>query len=414
MLFQPPDPAAVAPPTAVAGPAQGDPAAAGREPPTDAPAVAPHPRPSAEALPPAAEADTASGTPDSPPGRRRTPAASGRRAPAARADAEAVGKPVPKAADRATARTAPPAERATPTAKTAAGPTEENRAEEAIRAKKASSARKAAPKKSATREKSAAPEKKATAARKTTGVRKTAPARKTAAADPGPERPQVTMTMAEEASARTPEAGWRAVAARVADHPGFAPELLALAAVDALGSAARDRVEQLRRTYPGADADGLARLVTRRFVRLAGTAGAFAVGAGLLAPVAELAAALWAQASLVLHLAAVHGRDPGHPDRAAELLVLTQVHPDIDTARAALDAVRSAGAPADGPWPRAVEAAWRLATPLAAQAGAWLMLRLASRLLPGAALLAAVAGDSAAAERLAARAGALYRPTRPR
>ncbi|MGW5672858.1 hypothetical protein ACWEVO_33870, partial [Micromonospora sp. NPDC003776] len=166
--------------------------------------------------------------------------------------------------------------------------------------------------------------------------------------------------------------------------------------------------------YPEADGDGLARLATRRFVRLAGTGGALAAGSGLFAPVAELAAVLWTQANLVLHLAAAYGRDPGDPDRVAELLALTQVHPDVGTARAALDAVRSAGAPVDGAWPRAAEAAWRLATPLAAQAGGWLGLRLASRLLPGAAVLTAAAGDAAAAERLAARTTALYRPARAR
>ncbi|MFU8854766.1 hypothetical protein ACNAW0_27930 [Micromonospora sp. SL1-18] len=215
-------------------------------------------------------------------------------------------------------------------------------------------------------------------------------------------------------SGRTPAAGWRALIARLPDHPGFAPELLALAAVDALGPVARGWVDRTRGTYPDADADGLARLAARRFVRLAGTGGMVAAGAGLFAPVAELAAVLWAQASLVLHLAAVYGRDPGHPDRVAELLVLTQVHPDIGAARAAVEAVRSAGAPADGPWPRAAEAAWRLATPLAAQVGGWLGLRVAARLLPGAGVLAAAAGGSAAAERLAARAVAIYRPARPR
>ncbi|WP_433315105.1 hypothetical protein [Micromonospora chersina] len=199
---------------------------------------------------------------------------------------------------------------------------------------------------------------------------------------------------------------------RVLDHPGFAPELLALAAVDALGPRAADWVQRTRDAYPDADADGLARLVTRRFVRLAGTGGALAAGAGLFAPVAELSAVLWTQANLVLHLAAVYGRDPAHPDRVAELLVLTQVHPDGGTARAALDAARSAGAPAEGSWSRAAEAAWRLATPLAAQAVGWLGLRLAARLLPGAAALAAATGDRASAERLAARAITLYRPTR--
>ncbi|WP_253866113.1 hypothetical protein [Micromonospora sp. WMMA2032] len=214
------------------------------------------------------------------------------------------------------------------------------------------------------------------------------------------------------AVARTPVEGWRAVGPRLRDHPGFAPELLALAAVDALGPRARDWVEQVRRAYPQADADGVARLATRRFVRMAGTGGALAAGAGLFAPVAELTAVLWTQANLVLHLAAAYGREPAHPDRAAELLVLTSVHPDDGTARAALAAARAADEPADGPWGRVAEAAWRLATPVAAQAGGWLGLRLAARLLPGAAALAAATGGTAAAERLAARAVARYRPTR--
>ncbi|MEU1687464.1 hypothetical protein [Micromonospora sp. NPDC005707] len=260
---------------------------------------------------------------------------------------------------------------------------------------------------------------------------KTAPAKRVSAAQVGPPDPQAEVEAAATGSAARPAVagevvpapaahlgrpvegqGWRAVGVRVLEHPGFAPELLALAAVDALGPRAADWVQRTRDAYPDADADGLARLVTRRFVRLAGTGGALAAGAGLFAPVAELTAVLWTQANLVLHLAAVYGRDPAHPDRVVELLVLTQVHPDAGTARAALDGVRSAGAPAEGSLSRAAEAAWRLATPLAAQAAGWLGLRLAARLLPGAAALAAATGDATAAERLAARATSLYRPPR--
>ncbi|MGW5080752.1 hypothetical protein [Micromonospora echinospora] len=215
-----------------------------------------------------------------------------------------------------------------------------------------------------------------------------------------------------EHAARTQKKGWRAVGPQLRDHPGFAPELLALAAVDALGPRAREWVAQVRRAYPEADADGVARLATRRFVRMAGTGGALAAGAGMFAPVAELAAVLWTQANLVLHLAAAYGRDPAHPDRAAELLVLTLVHPDDGTARAALAAALAADEPADGPWGRVAQAAWRLATPVAAQAGGWLGLRLAARRLPGAAALAAAIGGTATAERVAARAVARYRPGR--
>ncbi|MEU1590493.1 hypothetical protein [Micromonospora sp. NPDC005710] len=211
---------------------------------------------------------------------------------------------------------------------------------------------------------------------------------------------------------RTPESELRAVAARVLDHPGFAPELLALAAVRSLGPGAAEWAVGLRTRYPDASADGLARLATRRFVRSAGAGGATAALAGFFAPVAELAAVLWTHSELVLHLAAAYGEDPTHPDRAVDLLVLTQVHPDRASAAAALTAAESPGDPVEGAWPRAAEAAWRLAAPLTAQAGGWVVLRLAARLLPGAAVLAATLGDSAAADRLAARAVAVYRPGR--
>ncbi|WP_240742337.1 hypothetical protein [Micromonospora zingiberis] len=214
------------------------------------------------------------------------------------------------------------------------------------------------------------------------------------------------------ASGRTPDLELRALVARVLDHPGFAPELLALTAVEALGPRAAEWARRLRETYPQASADGLARLAGQRFVRQAAVGGASAALAGAFAPVVELAVVLWSQANLVLHLAAAYGRDPAHPDRAAELLVLTQVHPDLETAESALAAARAADGPGEEPGLRAVEAAWRLAAPLAAQAGGWLALRLASRLLPGAALLAAAAGGTATTQRLTARTITTYRPHR--
>lgn len=210
-------------------------------------------------------------------------------------------------------------------------------------------------------------------------------------------------------SGRTTAGELAALRTRLLAHPGFAPELLAMAAVEGIGPRAREWAHGLRAAYPDADPDGLARLATRRYVRLAGVGGAAAAGAGVFAPLAELAVVLWTQSALVLHLAAAYGRDPVHPDRAVEVLVLTQVHPDADSARAALDAARAADGPGEGPWPRAVEAAWRLAAPLAAQAGGWAVLRLVARVLPGAAVLAAAAGDAAATERLAARTVTGYR-----
>ncbi|MGC1210804.1 MAG: hypothetical protein WA890_05980, partial [Micromonospora sp.] len=92
--------------------------------------------------------------------------------------------------------------------------------------------------------------------------------------------PEPPLAVREPGSGRTAVAEWRAISARVLDHPGFAPELLALAAVAALGPRARDWAEGLRAAYPDADPDGLARLAARRFVRLARAGGAVAAGAG--------------------------------------------------------------------------------------------------------------------------------------
>ncbi|MEO3770699.1 hypothetical protein [Micromonospora sp. B9E7] len=255
---------------------------------------------------------------------------------------------------------------------------------------------------------SASPTKRAAAPRKSTTPKKVVPAPvvEQVAVEPRAEQQAV------RASGRTPESELRAVAACVLDHPGFAPELLALAAVRALGPGAGEWAARLRNRYPDASADGLARLATRRFVRSAGAGGATAALAGFFAPLAELTSVLWTHANLVLHLAAAYGKDPAHPDRAVELLVLTQVHPDAASAEAALAAAQEAGDPVEGGWPRAAEAGWRLAAPLTAQAGGWVALRLVARLLPGAAMLAAALGDAAAADRLAARTVAAYRPAR--
>lgn len=209
-------------------------------------------------------------------------------------------------------------------------------------------------------------------------------------------------------------------ARRVIDHPGYLPELLALAAVDGLGPPARAWAARIRTVYPGATTDGLARLATQRYVRLAVTGATLSTATGLLAPLAGLAAVTWAQAGLVLHLAAAHGHDPTQPDRAADLLLLTRVHSDEETARAALAAAAAAvgggddgsgeedGA-GDGTVARLAEAGWRLGAPIVARTTNWLALRLAVRRLPGATTLATAMLSSASTERLAARATAHYR-----
>jgi hypothetical protein len=191
---------------------------------------------------------------------------------------------------------------------------------------------------------------------------------------------------------------------RIQANPGYAPEHLAVAAVDAMGPQARDWARDLRAAYPTADARGLTRLATVRFTRMARVAAVTSAAAGALAPAAELVGLAWVHSALVLHVAAAHGRDPTEPARAAELLVLLEVHPSLDAARGAVadaDAARAGEAPEPT----------RLIAAVVARARRWGLRRLARRLAPGAGGLLALAQATDATNRLAHRAARHYRAT---
>ena len=200
----------------------------------------------------------------------------------------------------------------------------------------------------------------------------------------------------------------RTIRPGILERPGHTGELLALAAVETLGPRAGEWARRMRELYPAADADGLARLATMRAARVSAATGVLAATAGGYAPVVEYASVAWVQASVVLRVAAAYGADPVDPERAVDLLVLLRLHGSRESARAALEnAVGEQG----GGMLRAhpLEGVWRLATPLAARIGGWVVLRAAARLVPGAAVLVAALTDAAATDLLAARAIAHYR-----
>jgi uncharacterized protein (DUF697 family) len=188
-------------------------------------------------------------------------------------------------------------------------------------------------------------------------------------------------------------------------NPGYAPELLALAAVAQLAPQVREHLRWLRDTYPSADPDALARLAAGRWARQARVQGAVAGIVGPLAVLAETGALLWIQARLVLDIAAIYGRDPADPERAAELLALQRVHQDPGSARAALAAAREADHGEPDPA--------RIAAPLARVAGAALgrmaLARRAARIVPGAGAALTAVLNGRDTERLAARAIKFYR-----
>ncbi|MEU7026009.1 hypothetical protein AB0A60_04870 [Streptomyces sp. NPDC046275] len=114
--------------------------------------------------------------------------------------------------------------------------------------------------------------------------------------------------------------------------------MLAAFAPRHLGPGADRAVRRMRAAGPEPSSEELHARTVARGTRKAAAEGAFVGGPFLpLVPFA-FCAALLSQARTVLELAALTGRDPRDPERAAELLVLQGVYADTDAARAALAA----------------------------------------------------------------------------
>ncbi|MEI6662791.1 MAG: hypothetical protein WCL20_00600 [Actinomycetes bacterium] len=113
--------------------------------------------------------------------------------------------------------------------------------------------------------------------------------------------------------------------------PGHLPELVVLHAQRSLASGAAEWAVR---------AEGSESESATRAARAARTAARFdGMAAGtpfLLALVPGYIASLWEQVRLALRYAGMSGRDPASMQTAAELLVLRNVHPDVETAHKGL------------------------------------------------------------------------------
>jgi hypothetical protein len=123
---------------------------------------------------------------------------------------------------------------------------------------------------------------------------------------------------------------------RLRADPLRAPELIALAASERHGPAAAEWADRRSRVY-GADPGALAQMAKRRHAQLARLEGAATGVGGFVTLVPDLVALAWIQSRLVFFIAAAYGFDPRDPMRPAELLVLTGLYPDPQSARAGLD-----------------------------------------------------------------------------
>lgn len=118
--------------------------------------------------------------------------------------------------------------------------------------------------------------------------------------------------------------------------PGHLPENLADYSLQMLGPGVPAYVAKLRRQNPDADAVELERLIAQQGVRETAREGGFVGGPFIVFVPVAFVAALLAQIKMLLRMAALAGRDPRAPQRAAELLVIMGVYGDVSQAAAAL------------------------------------------------------------------------------
>jgi hypothetical protein len=190
---------------------------------------------------------------------------------------------------------------------------------------------------------------------------------------------------------------------RLRADPARAPELIALAAAERHGPAARDWVAG-RRGSPAR----LAREAKRTHARMVRMTGAATGLGGVVTMVPDMAAAVWLQSRAVFFTAAAHGYDPTDRMRPAELLVLYELYDDPGEARAALDgAGRSLAEAAISRTLESRDDRTLLArlTQMALKRGA---SRLAGRAVPGVAVVVNAVGNERALRDLADRANRFY------
>nr|WP_083929700.1 EcsC family protein [Catelliglobosispora koreensis] len=196
--------------------------------------------------------------------------------------------------------------------------------------------------------------------------------------------------------------------------PQYAPEHLALEAVQRIGPAAGDWVRYVRNGQPHLHPEQIAEIAQKKFTNIAGLSGAVSGAAGLPGAVADFGFLAWTQARMVLHIAAAYGIDSAHPDRALDLLVLQRVHTYAESARLALDVARgreTIGGAIQKSSKGTGKAALigQLSVKLAKMAGMRAVKRIAGKVIPGLGIILGHWANRSATKELAVRARAHYR-----
>lgn len=165
-----------------------------------------------------------------------------------------------------------------------------------------------------------------------------ASADETRAVEPGkPRRPQGRVGRVFSGS--------RGLVRLVYRDPEHVAERLTLYAADRLGASSIEWAHATRRARPATPRAQVAEELRTQSAQIARIDGAIAGTPFFLALVPGYLTYLWQEARMTLRTAALYDRDPRQLQTGAEMLALRGVHPNVETAQAALITVRDAGTP---------------------------------------------------------------------
>ncbi len=127
--------------------------------------------------------------------------------------------------------------------------------------------------------------------------------------------------------------------------PEHVPERLTLYTAGRLGDPSRDWAQSVRSSRPDTPRAKLAEELRTQSAHVARIDGAISGTPFLIALVPGYLTYLQQEMRMTLRIAALYGHDPRGLRTSAEMLALRGVHPDVETAEAALNAVREKGNP---------------------------------------------------------------------
>jgi hypothetical protein len=138
-------------------------------------------------------------------------------------------------------------------------------------------------------------------------------------------------------------AGMAALLRLIRAHPERLPEYMALFATHQQAPSVREWAARHRVALSSPEHDRLLREMRHDLLAFSRINGALSGTPFFIALVPAYVSVLSEQARTALRIAALHGRDPGAPQRPAEILVFLDVYPSVQAAEARLERIRLPG-----------------------------------------------------------------------